>query len=146
MRPILSRTAPFRGSVGDWRREFCRTVHVLWTVLGTLALFRLDITSLRGENGLRFLPRTVPTTTTHPIVKQNGTKWPSEATYFPRVIGVHLVYEANCCDRRKRSSDPDDCNCSHLSGHAENILISSAILAMIYPIVEELFIYNNCDC
>ena len=49
---------------------------------------------MRGENGLRFLPRTVPTATTHSIVKQNGTKWPSEAGYFPTVIEVHLVYEA----------------------------------------------------
>ena len=56
------------------------------------------------------------------------------------MISIELLRAPNM------ANDPDDCNCSHLSGHTENSRISSAILAMIYPIVEELFTYNKCDC
>ena len=59
---------------------------------GEASAIWLGITRLRGENGLRFLPRTVPTTTTHPILKHNHMKWPSEVAYSPRVIEVG--YEA----------------------------------------------------
>lgn len=103
---------------------------------------------MRGENGSRFVPRTVPW--------YNSKQQPhaSEAVYSPRVIEVHLVYEALfsydfhliAAIAGKGRAIRTITIVVILAAHAENSLISSAILAVNYPTVEELFIYNNCDC
>ena len=107
---------------------------------------------MRGENGSRFLPRTVPTTTTNPIFNHNRAKWPSEAAYSPRVIevGYEALFSYDlyviAAIAEKGRAIRTIAIVVILAAIRKNSLISSAILAMIYPIEEELFIYSKCDC